>query len=106
MRFSNTSTFVTKLKVFSVALLVSGCASTGGRYDVDQNKGYNVLKQAEGYVRYEHMNDRDIRLEIEDHAITHCKLINKTASRGKTNCVGDSCTTTYLCQEVNLLNRD
>jgi hypothetical protein len=106
MRVSNTSTFVTKLKVFSVALLVSGCASTSGPYDIDQNKGYNVLKQAEGYVRYEHMNDKDIRLEIEDHAITHCKLINKTASRGKTNCVGDSCTTTYLCQEVNLLNRD
>jgi hypothetical protein len=106
MTLHKTSTFATKIKVFSMALLVSGCASTGGRYDADQYKGYNVLKQAEGYIRYEHMNDKDTRIEIEDHAIAHCKLINKTASRGQTNCVGDACTTTYLCQDVNLLNRD
>lgn len=102
----NSSIFISLIKVFSCAVLVSACASSGGRYDRDKNENFNVIKQSEGFIRYEHFNDKETRLMIEDHAIAHCTLINKTASRGKTDCLSEVCTTTYLCQSINLLNRD
>ena len=94
--------------ILSLSLILTSCSTstldgtkTGNYY----NNNFKVISNGDDFIQYEYLNSKEIMISLEDNAISYCALLNRTADKGKTTCEKHFCKVTYLCRQINRLNR-
>ena len=96
------------LPLIIILTTLASCASNtldGTKRSYNNNNNFNVISNGDDFIQYEYLNSKEIMISLEDNAISYCSLLNRTADKGKTTCQKHSCKVTYLCREINRLNR-
>ena len=96
------------LPLLIILLTVASCSSNtidGTKRSYDNNNSFSVISNGDNFIQYEYLNSKEIMISLEDNAISYCSLLNRTADKGKTTCQKHFCILTYLCRQINRLNR-
>ena len=96
------------LSLLLISFILSSCSTNtidGTKPNYNYNNNFKVISNGDDFIQYEYLNSKEIMISLEDNAISYCSLLNRTADKGKTTCQKHFCKVTYLCRQINRLNR-